>query len=380
MTVLVLNEELQLLQDSARRFIQKESPVKALRTLRDERSDTGYSPELWQSMVDMGWVGLTIPEEHGGMGYEYVGLGPILAEMGRTLVASPFMATVVLGANAVQLAGNDAQKADILPSVASGERLLTLALEEGNHHVPINIAMRAEKTDSGYCLTGQKTFVLDGHVADTFVVAARTSGDVGDPSGISLFLVDGQAPDLHRERTIMVDSHNAAQVTFNEVDVPTSALLGTENEGFPVLEKVLDIGRIALAAEMSGLAQEAFDRTLAYLKTRKQFGAHIGSFQALQHRAAKIFAELELSKSVVLKALMAIDEDDADLPRLASLAKYTLGENTKLVTREAIQMFGGIGMTDEEEIGFFLKRAMVLEKSLGDHSYHLDRFASLSGY
>lgn len=380
MSTLVMNEELQMLRDSAHSFIQKESPVEALRKLRDSRDENGYSKDLWRGMVDMGWTSLTIPEDHSGMGYEYVGLAPIMEEIGRSLVASPFFATVVLGASLVQRAGSDAQKSEILPAVAAGEKLLALALEEGNHHSPTQIATQAAPTDNGYALSGTKTFVLDGHIADTLIVPARTSGNAGDTNGITLFLVDANQADVEIERTMMVDSRNAARVTLNEVSVPSAAILGEVDGGFAPLEQTLDIGRAALAAEMLGVANEAFERTTNYLKTRKQFGRHIGSFQALQHRSSQMFCELELCKSVVLKALMAVDEEDPNLPELASMAKYTLGETTKRVTREAIQMFGGIGMTDEEEIGFFLKRAIAAEQTLGGQSYHADRFASLRGY
>ncbi|MBV7327519.1 acyl-CoA dehydrogenase [Chloroflexi bacterium TSY] len=380
MTDIAIHEELQLLRDSARSFIQKESPVSALRKLRDNRDETGFSRQLWQEMAELGWVGMTIPEQYDGMGYGYIGWGPILEEMGRGLVASPYFSTAVLGATAVQLSGRDEQKESILPEVASGERLLAFALEEGDHHAPESTALEATRTDSGYVLSGRKRFVQDGHVADHLIVTARTSGQPGDRRGLSLFLVDAAAADIEIDRTIMVDTRNAADIAFNEVEVSSASLLGTADEGAEILEKVLNIGRIALATEMLGVAQEAFDRTINYLKTRQQFGVYIGSFQGLQHRASQMFCELETSKSVVQKALQAIDDDTPHLAQMASLAKYTLGETTQLVTREAIQMFGGIGMTDEEEIGFFIKRAIVAEKTLGDHAYHLNRYASLQGY
>lgn len=380
MAPLVLNNELRLLHESVRRFFQNESPVRALRELRDSRSEKGYSPDVWQGMVEMGLVGLTIPEEYGGLGYEYLGWAPVLEEVGRNLVASPFFSTVVLGANAIQQGGNEEQKREMLPAVAGGELLVALALEEGNYHAPMQTAMNAVRTNLGYALTGHKRFVLDGHVADVLIVPARTAGDAGDEGGITLFLVDARSQDLSFERTFLVDGRSACVITFNEVEVGDSAILGEVDNGYLLLEHVLDIGRIALAAEMLGLCKEAFERTLAYLKTRKQFGVHIGSFQALQHRASQMFCELELCQSVVFKGLVAIDADDSELPLLASLAKYTLGKTTQLVTREAIQMFGGIGMTDEEEIGLFLKRAIAAEQTLGGESYHLDRFASRRGF
>jgi alkylation response protein AidB-like acyl-CoA dehydrogenase len=378
---LVLDEEQTLLKQTARRLLQDKSPVKALRELRDSRDETGFSRELWKEMVEMGWAGIVIPEQYGGFDYGYVGLGLVLEECGRMLVASPLVSTVLLGATAVTLAGSEAQKEDILPAVASGKLLLALALEEGPHHAPTRVATRVVKTGDGFTLSGKKAFVIDGHVADKFVVVARTSGQPGDTDGISLFLVDAKTPGVTATRIIMVDSRNAAKVSFDNVRIPASALLGQIGKGYSVLEKVLDIGRIGLAAEMLGSMQEAFERTINYLKERSQFGVLIGTFQALQHRTTIMFTEIELCKSVVLKALQTIDAGDEELlPRIAALAKAKACETVKLVTSEAIQMFGGIGMTDEEEIGFFIKRARVAQQAFGDYSYQLNRFAALNGY
>jgi len=378
---LVLNEEQTLLKQTARRLVQDKSPVKALRELRDKRDEAGFSRDLWKEMVNMGWAGIVIPEQYGGFDYGYVGLGLVLEECGRMLVASPLVSTVLLGATAVKLAGNDKQKEEILPAIAGGDLLITLALDEGPRHAPTQVATKAVKTGDGFTLDGKKAFVIDGHVADKLVVAARTSGRPGDTEGISLFLVDAKAPGVTATRVIMVDSRNAANVTLRNVQVPASALLGELGKAYPVLEKVLDIGRIGLAAEMLGSMQEAFERTVNYLKERSQFGVLIGTFQALQHRATLMFTEIELCKSVVLKALQTIDAGDEKLlPRIAALAKAKVSETVKLVSCEAIQMYGGIGMTDEEEIGFFIKRARVAQQTLGDYNYHLDRFATLSGY
>ncbi len=378
---LVLNEEQNLLQQTARSFVQGKAPVEALRKLRDERDETGFSRELWKEMTDLGWAGVAVPEEYGGFELGYVGLGLILEECGRMLTASPLVSTVLLGATAVALGGSEEQKNSILPAIIGGEQILTLALDETPHHAPTKISMTAEKSAEGFVLNGKKEFVMDGHVADKFIVAARTSGKSGEEKGISLFLVDADNPGVAAERLSMVDSRNAAKVTFKNVKVSSGALLGELDKGFPLLEKVMDIGRIGLAAEMLGMAQEAFQRTLEYLKERKQFGVLIGSFQALQHRAVVMFCEIELCKSMVLKALSAIDEkDEKNLPILASATKAKMGETLKLVSNEAIQMFAGIGMTDEHEIGFFLKRARVAQQIFGDQSYHLDRFASLNGY
>lgn len=378
---MVLNEEHILLQQTAKSFVADKAPVTALRELRDSRDAIGFSRELWNEMVELGWAGVAIPETYGGFDCGYVGLGLILEECGRTLAASPLVSTVLVGATAILLGGSEEQKNELLPAVIGGEKLLALALEETPHHDPAGVALQAEKTAAGFTLTGRKLFVPDGHVADTLIVAARTSGQRGEKDGISLFLVERDAPGVTVERLSMVDSRNAARIEFADVTVPASALLGKLDGGYPLLEQVLDVARIGLSAELLGIAREAFDRTLAYLKERKQFGVLIGSFQALQHRAALMFCELELGKSLVLKGLMAIDQGEtAELPKLASLAKGKVCEIARLVTNEAIQMFGGIGMTDEHEIGFYIKRARVAQQTYGDQNYHLERFASLQGY
>jgi alkylation response protein AidB-like acyl-CoA dehydrogenase len=268
----------------------------------------------------------------------------------------------------------------VLPAIIAGERILALAIDEGPRHAPRRIALRAIKAGAGFQLDGEKDFVLDGHTADQLIVAARTSGKPGDADGITLFLVDGKTAGIARTRTIMVDSRNAARIRFDKVTVGADAVLGEVDRGGGVLDQVLDRGRIGLAAEMFGSATEAFERSVKYLKERKQFGVPIGSFQALKHRAAEMFCEIELSKSVVLEALSAIDERRNDLPELASLAKARLCDTFFLVSNEGVQMHGGIGMTDEEEIGFFMKRARVAQATFGDAAFHRDRYAALEGY
>jgi alkylation response protein AidB-like acyl-CoA dehydrogenase len=377
---LVLNEEQRLIKQTAKSFLLDKAPVKALRELRDNRDETGCRRELWREMAELGWVGIVIPEQYGGFDYGYVGLGIVLEESGRTLTASPLVSSVLLGATAVVLGGREKQKETILPAVAAGELLLALALEETPQHAPTRIALAAAKSGDGFTLSGKKLFVLDGHVADKLIVVARTSGKSGAKEGITLFLIDAKSSGITTERVIMVDSRNSAQVTFDNVKVGVDAVLGELDHGYALLERVMDIGRIGLSAEMLGSAQEAFERTIAYLKERKQFDVPIGSFQALQHRAAKMFCEIELSKSLVYKSLSAIDDKDEKLPVLAAASKAKVCETLRLVTNEAVQIFGGMGMTDEQEIGFFLKRARVAQQTLGDQNFHIDRFAFLNGY
>ncbi len=380
MAMLVLNEEQQMLKDAAKRFMGESAPVSQLRKLRDERDATGFSRELWQSMVEMGFAGTLVPESYGGSAFGNVGMGQVSEQAGRNLSASPLFSSSVLGASALLLAGSDEQKQSLLPAMAEGKLLISLAIDEQPRHAPARVGTVAQSQDGGYVLTGTKRFVVDGHVADKFVVSARTGVGEGDEQGVSLFLIDSAAQGLSIERTIMADSRNAATVQLDHVSVGAGDLLGPLDQGYPLLEQVLDIGNAQLAAELLGIAQEAFERTVAYMQERKQFGMVIGSFQALQHRAAHMFSELELVKSVVLKALLALDEGDEEAPALVSLAKAKASEVAELITNEAIQLHGGMGMTDEFDLGLFIKRARVVQQLLGDYRYHADRFARLRGY
>jgi len=377
---LVLNEEQQMLKESAQGFLAEFAPVSELRKQRDTGSETGYADNLWGQMVDMGWAAILVPEAYGGLEFGHVGMGQIVEQTGRTLTASPLFATGILGVTAINKAGSEEQKAELLGAIAGGEITTALAVDETAHHAPAQISMAATKQGSGYSLNGSKRFVADGGTADKLIVAARSSGEAGDMKGISLFIVDRTAAGVEVERTATTDGRNYANINFNNVEVAESALLGEEGKGFRALSATLDAGNIFLAAELLGISQESFDRTLQYLKERKQFGVLIGSFQALQHRAADWWSQIELCKSVVLKALQAMDEGDIRTPAMASIAKAKLSEVADLATNEAIQMHAGIGMTDEYEIGFFIKRARPAQTLFGDNSYHTDRFALLNGY
>lgn len=376
---MILNEEQTMLKDSAKDFCTNSAPISQLRELRDSDNADGFDRGTWQSMVELGWAAIPWSEDHGGLAFGYKGLGVVTEETGRTLAASPLYASVWVGGTVINMSGSDAQKADLLPKVAAGEILLSLALEEGHRHQPYRIATTATASGDGYSISGKKTFVLDGHVADQLIVAARTSGDANDRDGISLFLIDSDASGVEVTRTKMADSRNASNISFANAQ---GMLLGTLDQGADVLDPALDVARIGLAAEMLGSLQECFERTVEYLKERKQFGVAIGSFQALKHRAANMFCEIELSKSCVLEALTALDEgrDASEIAKLASLTKAKVGETFNLVSREGIQMHGGIGMTDEFDIGFFIKRAAVTEQTFGDVNYHRNRFGELEGY
>ncbi|MEQ8234867.1 MAG: acyl-CoA dehydrogenase family protein [Gammaproteobacteria bacterium] len=377
---LVLNEEESILRQGALEYFSERLPVSALRSLRDDDDAHGYDLAAWREMAEMGWAGVLLPEAYGGADFGYRGLGQVLEAAGRTLAASPLVSTALTAAPLLLAAGNEAQKAAWLPKVATGECVLALALDEQPRHAPSAIACRATAAGDGWRLDGAKTFVLDGHVADCLIVVARTADVAGTTEGLGLFLVDPRAAGVGITRTRMVDARNAANVTFDGVALDGAAVLGTPGDAWPLLERALDGARAGLAAEMLGGAQEAFDRTIAYLKLREQFGAVIGSFQALKHRAALMFCELELTRSAVIAALDALDSGHADVAALASLAKARACETFELVSNEAVQLHGGIGMTDAEEIGFFLKRARVAQQVFGDAVFHRQRYADLAGY
>ncbi len=376
----VLTEEQSMLRDAARTWTREKSPVTAFRKMRDSGAPLGYDPAAFAEMAEMGWTGVIIPEEYGGSDFGYLSLGLILEETGRTLTASPMLATALAGASAIILGGTQAQKEAWLPKIASGELVATLAVDEGAHHRPNHVALTAATGGSGYTLSGTKTFVLEGMAAGLFVVSARTDGDVDDKYGVSLFLVPSDAKGVSRKGLKLADSRGAAIVTFDGVEVGSDALLGQASQGWDLLERTLDRARAGLCAEMLGSSVQAFETTLDYLKTRVQFGQVIGAFQALQHRAAKMFTDLELARSCVEAALSAIDNDSPEVPELVSLAKAKVGDTLHLVSNEMVQMHGGIGMTDAHDAGLYLKRARACEATFGGQAFHRDRYARLQGY
>ena len=369
-----------MLRDSARGLISDKAPVTHLRKLRDERDASGFSRELWATFTEMGFAGLLIPEEHGGSGLGAVEAGVIMEEIGRTLMPSPFFSTAVLAASALMRAGSAAQQSEYLPKIASGALLAALAIDEGAKHRPLNTAMRATRSGNGFRLDGAKALVVDGHVADLLIVAARSAGSPGERDGLTLFLVDPRAKGVAVERTIMVDAHNAARIRFDNVEVDADHVLGEVDGGYQVLDGVLDLGRSAVAAEMVGLSEEVFGRTVAYLRERKQFGKAIGEFQALQHRAAQLYIEIEITRAAVLKAQQALDVGAPNAAAAVAVAKARAGTTATRAVQEGVQMHGGMGMTDQFDIGFFMKRARVCEELLGDANYHTDQLARLRSY
>ncbi len=376
---LILNEEQQLLKETAEGFFADKAPVSALRKLRDDKNEAAYDAGLWQEMAEMGFSGLLVDEDNGGAGFGYVGAGVVAEAMGRNLSASPFFASTIMATSLINALGNEEQKALLLPAIAAGEIIATFAVDESGAHGPETVAMAADSSGGKYKLNGLKTFVPEGGNASQFIVLARTSGSAGDAEGLSLFLVDRRANGLIVDATVMADSRNWAKLTFENVEVDADALVGIEGDALQLLEPALDRARVVVAAELLGISQECLDRTVAYLQERKQFGVLIGSFQGLQHRAAVLYSEIEITRSAVLKALQVADTD-ADMTKLASLVKAKASKTAELATNEALQMHGGIGMTDEFDIGFFMKRARVLQALYGDYNYHADRYARCSGF
>jgi len=381
---LVLTEEQSMLRDSARGLISDKAPVSHLRQLRDSKDTTGFSRELWKTFAEMGFAGLLVPEEFGGSALGAVEAGIVMEEIGRTLMPSPFLSTAVLAASALSRGGSAAQKAEYLPQLSAGSLLAALAVDEGAKHRPLQTSLQAVRSGNGFRLNGAKSFVVDGHTADLLIVAARTAGSAGESAGLTLFLVAPKEKDKSKgtdiERTAMVDAHNAARITFDNVEVDADSVLGEVDQGFALLEAVLNIGRGAVASEMVGLSEEVFGRTVAYLKERKQFSKAIGEFQALQHRAAQLYIEIEITRAAVLKAQQALDGDAAKAAAAVAVAKARAGATATRAVQEGVQMHGGMGMTDQFDIGFFMKRARVCEELFGDTNYHADQLARMRNY
>jgi alkylation response protein AidB-like acyl-CoA dehydrogenase len=369
---LLLNEEQTMLRDSARSFLSDNAPVAQLRRLRDGRDAAGFAGATWAAFAELGFAGVAIPEAHGGTGLGAVEVGVLMEQIGRHLSALPFLASGVVAARALQVAGSPAQQAQWLPCIARGEAIATLAVDEGPKHRPEAIALPATPRGNGWRLAGSKHFVPDGHVASLLLVAARAD------DGVAMFAVPRDTPGLQVERTVMADAHNAARLLLVDVDLPADARL--PGDGAAALQQALELGRAAVAAELLGIADEVFERTLEYLKQRQQFGRLIGEFQALQHRAATLYVDIELARAALAKALQALDTAPVQAAEAVAVAKAKCGSAATLAVQEGVQMHGGMGMTDQLDFGLFMKRARVLQELYGDSGFHMDRLARLRGY
>tara|TARA_B100000287_G_C20585998_1_gene762267 strand:- start:240 stop:1379 length:1140 start_codon:yes stop_codon:yes gene_type:complete len=377
---LILSEEQKFLQDTAKNFARDKTPINHFREMRDSGNSKCWDDGIWKEMVELGWSGILVPEKFGGSEFGMAGISVIMQELGKTLTPSPIFSTSVLGVSTIKMLGSDEQKSNYLPKIVAGELTTALAIDEGNHHNPFAIEATAILDGDQWVLNGKKVFVVDGSSADTILIVARTSGKSGESNGISVFAASKDSAGIDISKISTADSRNYANIEMSDLKLEQQALLGEKDLAGETIEKILDLGRIAISAEMLGNIEEAFEVTLNYLKERKQFGVQIGSFQALQHRAAKMFCEIELTKSAVIAAMHAADENSNELERLSSLAKFQAGETLHLVSNEAIQMHGGIGVTDEYDIGFYLKRARVAEQIFGTSEFHQARYANISGF
>lgn len=379
--LLILNDEQKMLAKTAHGLIRERAPAARIRTFRDSNDPVGFSRELWREMAELGWLGLQIPEEYGGLGLGFFDLCVILEESGRELMPEPFISTLLLGAQALLLGGSEEQKRQWLPGVAAGEKIIALAHDEqGSRDDPWILKTAGQRVGDRVELTGEKVQALDAHVADALLVSAATPEGMGDDARLSLYLIDPRQPGVTITRQHRIDGLGSAIVELDRVSVGPEAVVGEPDGARWLLDRVLERAQIGVAAQMLGASEQAFDATISYLKEREQFGVPIGSFQALQHRAVSVFTEIALTRSAVLAAARAIDESPDEVARLSALANALASETFLHAAKEAIQMHGGIGVTDEHDIGFYMKRAHAAYMTFGKPSRHRQRWAELHGY
>ncbi len=374
------NDDQAMLADSASQFLADEGAINTqLRHWRDTGCKDGFGHELWKQFGEMGFTGILVAEDDGGLGMGHVEAGIVLEEIGRNLTPSPFLTSSVLAATALGQ-GNKDLRGRYLPGLLTGDSVFAVAIDEGAKHRPERIATKAERSGNGFKLSGKKDFVIHGASADMIIVAARTSGADADRDGITLFAVPKDASGLSQDAVRLVDSSIATHLVLDGVVLDGDAVIGEIDGGRDVLDRMLNAGRIGAAAEGVGVARGAMDMTVNYLKQRKQFGKLIGEFQGLQHRAAHLYSELEISRAAVIKAQQLLDAGAESAELMVSVAKAKVGRTANLAVREGVQMHGGIGMTDEYDIGLYMKRDRALAEFLGDANYHTERVAQLSGY
>ncbi len=378
---LVLTEDQELLAKTATDFVRQHATISRTRVQRDSGDPAGFSRALWQQMAELGWTGILIPEEYGGAGMGLADLAVILEALGRTVAPEPFLSTVLLAGQLLTHAGSVQQKQAWLPGIVAGEKILTVAYQEARSRYDLNrVTTKAERQGESWVLTGEKIQVLDGGAADALIVSARTAGATNDVNGITLFLLPCDIPGLTITPQHRVDNRAAAIVSLDNVKIGQDSIVGVVGEGGQPLSQAVDRATVGLCAEMLGGMTQIFEDTIAYLKTRQQFGVLIGTFQALQHRTARLFMEIELARSSVMAAARAADDNATDWVQLVSLAKARCSDAYILAANEGVQMHGGIGMTDEHDAGFYIKRARAAEMTFGDAAWHRDRWARLHGY
>ncbi|MCM2562529.1 acyl-CoA/acyl-ACP dehydrogenase [Lutimaribacter sp. EGI FJ00015] len=377
MTTLMETEDEVMLRDAARGFVAESAPVAKLRENR--KAGRAFDPGLWREMAQMGWSGVLVPEVCGGAEMGHRAACILAEEMGRTLAASPFLSTAVVAASTLRAVATD-RAGTALGQIAAGDVIYALALDEGRKYAPESTAMQAERAGNGFRLTGVKPLVADGSAADRVLVLARTAGAPGDAVGLTLFDIDAARAGLTRDRLDTIDSRDHARLIFDAVEATGDDVLGEVDNGLAVLRAGVQAGQAAMAAELLGVAGGAYGMTVGYLKERRQFDRTIGSFQALQHRAAHLWAEIEVTASAIANAGRVLDKTPQDAQLAVSLAKARAAQTVDLAVREGVQMHGGIGMTDDYDIGFYMKRARVGAEWLGDYGYHAALVAAARGF
>ena len=374
----ILTDDQKMLQETAASFLAKEGSIsKQLRHWRDIDCKDGFGHGLWKQFAELGLTGICIPESHGGLDLGATEAALVLEEIGRNLTPSPFLTTTVAATRAIT---GTAHADRWFPEILGGEAVLALAIDESPRHAPQNTSLEAKRQGNGFVLNGAKQFVVHGGSADVIVTAARTAGSPGEREGITLFAVPKDATGLEVDSQALVDSSKAARLTFSNVALDADAVIGEVDAGWTPLSRALAAGRAGAAAELVGVASGASDMTLDYLRQRKQFGKLIGEFQALQHRAAHLYSEIEIARAAAFKAAQLLDSGDENAGLYVSVAKAKAADIANLAVREGVQTHGGIGMTDEHDVGLFMKREAVLGELFGDVYYHRNRVAELSGY
>ncbi len=374
----LLTDDQRMLQETATALLAEAgNPAKQLRHWRDTGCKDGFGHDLWRQFGELGLTGICVPESHGGLGLGATETALVLEEIGRNLTPSPFLTTSVAAARAIE---GTAHADRWFPPILSGEAVVALAVDEGPRHSPEKSALEARRQGNGFLLNGAKQFVVHGASADMVLVAARTAGSPGETDGITLFAVPRDSSGVEVENVALADSSKAARLTFADVALDADSVVGEVDGGWEPLSRALNAGRAGAAAELVGVAAGASAMTIDYLKQRKQFGRLIGEFQALQHRAAHLHSEIEIARAAAFKAAQLLDSDDSNAELMVSVAKAKAAGAAALAVQEGVQMHGGIGMTDEHDIGLFMKREVVLGELFGDRRYHAGRVAELSGY
>ena len=371
------SEEQTLLRNSVTKYLADRYGFEAFKKV--SRSDPGWRPECWKEFAELGLLGASLPEAYGGLGGGPVDTMIVMEEFGRALVVEPYVQTVVIGGKLLELGGNEAQKQEWLPRIAGGETVMAFAFAEpqGRYNLA-DLSTNAKKQGSGYVINGQKAVVLGAPWADTLLVTARTAGAQRDPRGVSVFAVERKARGVSSRDYPTMDGLHASEITFENVEVASSQLLGEADEGLKLVEQVTDHAIAAHCAEAVGAMRVLLDATVEYSKTRKQFGVPIGKFQVLQHRMVDMFIQCEQSASVTLMVTLKLDESDVERKKAASAAKVQIGKAGRFVGQNAVQIHGGMGMTDELNVGHYFKRLTMLDALYGNADHHLKRYAQLS--